>query len=1091
MTIATPTSGTSQTEASARRARRPRARRRPRPQGDGVQVQVLALHLATPTAQQERDMHPRRVARRLPGDPKSGTASAGPRTTGGKGARRARAARLMILRRRLHTLVMGLLAMFVLSMGVTGGGMTANASNINEPTPQQPASREVAQGCNPLAPLTCVDDAVDVVVPGDQSGGIPGLPGLPSVGGIAGDAVGEIFDRVQGLMCFGTIDEGPRAAPPRAIDALYGEPSQYTLPFINQQFGNKSVTFYEMYGMDGLVWSEYRPQEGWLTFAGPGCVIDNLGPFIGNQIANQVFGWSQTVTRFTIGVYEASANPDLLDGFNRPLKCIIEGCNGGKGLKKALFLEYLTPVIMFGALWGAWIGLFRKQSVQAAQGGLWMVVACGFSLAFLGAPDRVVDETNEVVGDISSQVMNGVTSASSSVVPRKDICFIDRGSGNNNRGTRMSACSMYKAMALAPWSAGQFGEPLGVPLPMDTPLKVGNKVFRDARFVQIDSQAISHDDWLEMGGSPVGYVRYFDATEAKQDRWDLVREWIEDGGADMRMWSGEAYGERINIGFAALLGSFLIGILVILISFSTIVLAVGTVLLVMMSPLFLLIGIHPGFGRGIALKWLELLIGTAFKRIVLSAMLAILVGMYQVILETPMPWFTQMLLVAAIGVGALIYRKPMLETLNVINLGGTRTGMEQGGQGAQRMAKKAVATGSGGGAGAVAAFAAGGTAGAVLSGAFRGGTMGSRSGSPLRAATMGSATGKRAARASQRSSGDTRPQQQDPYADAPSVDTMDTDLWPINAKVVRGPDGELYWNDNYDPATNGQPRRAPKKPRPKTSTGGGKRSGGAGPRPGSTGGGGDGGSGPDDDGPGPSGGGGSGPRPGGSGPRPGGSGGSAGSGGSGGTAGAGAPAGPATGVPVPVVPVTPSGTPILTSPSVPRPPNAPGTPSPTPSGNPPVPAGIPGTVLPGAGVVTGAAMGSVAAPASGANGGSPRAGTPAPAPAAPAPAAPAPTGPAATPSGTGATSVAPAAPQAGGSPRPVTTQGAVAPSAPGTTPGSAAGAVAGAVTKAGTAAGVAAASGSVGLPIPVVAMPSVPRPPQAAPPSEPGAEATT
>lgn len=794
----------------------------------------------------------------------------------------------------LHAVTVLGLVMFILSMGVSGGAAATAEQPMTTATGK--ASLEVAaagglgsrdiQGaamigipCVPGFVIGCLDD----VVPG---------------GGSTLNPIDGMFDKIQSLMCFGTVTRGPEPVTPTTREALFGKSS----PFAGS-YTNKSVTVEEMYGTHGLIWSEYRPIEGNIAERfGPGCLINNVPAVIGNNIAGYVMNATNSITGITIAIYKAAANPDLLDAFNDPLRCIVAGCGGSKGLKQSLYLEYLTPVLMLGALWGGWVGLVRKQTVQAAQGGLWMVAACGVSLAFMAAPDVLVDETNSFVGEISSTVIDGVTQVSSNTVPRDDMCFITR--SNKDRGIRMSGCSMYRAMAFTPWAAGQFGVSRDIDLTMPgQSVKVGNKRFDDARIVQLDAQAFSAQQWKEMGGTPRAYVVYPAKADEKREQWDDVREYVESGNADMRVWSGFAFSDRVNIALTGFVASLILGILVILISFSTVVLSVAMVLLVMMSPLFLLVGVHPGFGRGIALKWLELLIGTALKRIVLSLMLAILVGMYQIILETPASWLTQTMLVAAIGIGAIMYRKPLLETLNVVQLGGTQTGLENRGGGGQRQMRQAASAATGSSAGAIAAGLAGGGVAGVAAGAMRGGMMAGRSGSPVRAAGMGarygSATGRRHANANRSDESrdraeERRAQEQADYDNAPYVNTFDTDYWPTDAPIVIDPNNERVRNPNYNPNTRGLPRpksRGPQRPQggPQQGPQGPQGSGGSG---GGTGGGSGGGSGPRPGG-GSGGSGGSGPRPGG------------GAGGAGGGAGGQTPPSPGPAGPTPTA--SPSG----------------------------------------------------------------------------------------------------------------------------------------------------------------------------------------
>lgn len=533
-----------------------------------------------------------------------------------------------------------------------------------------------------------------------------------------------------GLPCFGAVEMAPSPASAGSGTALFGT----SVPF-EGPFGDKPVTAYENYGVGGLFWSEYRPENDEDNADDrPGCLLDKWGSAANNMIANEVFSFSTSLTQYTVGMYKWATDPDMLAGLTEPIDCIVKGCAGGKGLDEVLYLDYLRPIIIFAALWAAWVGLVKRRTTEAAQGGLWVLGAATFALVFMTYPGLIAEKANGFVGEMNSSVMEGVASATTVSVPEQDVCYLPE--GEPQRGTRVAACSLYKAMAFTPWAAGQFGVPVSQPLESSfpRPVEFGGVARNDMRIVQLEAQTIDHDE-----------AENYDAAKYEdQNRWGSVMYDISEDRPELfPMWAGDQAGERVNIAFSSVLAALCVGLLVMLISFSTVVLALGMMLLIVIAPVFLLIGVHPGFGRGIGLKWLELLIGTVFKRIVLSIMLAVIIGLYQIVLQTPMPWFSQIGLVLAIGVGAIIFRKPLLDTLNVVNLGGTRTGMENGAQGT-RAAKKAGAGAIGAASGAVSAGAAGG-AGAMLAGAVSGGMMGSRSGSVMRAGTMGAGAGRRSA----------------------------------------------------------------------------------------------------------------------------------------------------------------------------------------------------------------------------------------------------------------------------------------------------------------------------------------------------------
>lgn len=593
------------------------------------------------------------------------------------------------------------------------------------------------------------------------------------------------------MPCFGEVEDAQGPYSTANGSALF---EALNIAKGGEAYGDTPVTAYEMYGTAGLFWSEYRPKEADQNADGKkGCITSKWGSAMGNMIANEVMSVNTTVTRLTVSMYQWAADPDLLKGMTDPVDCIVKGCSGGKGLDDVLFLGFLRPIILMAALWAAWVGLFKKRTVEAAQGGLWMLGAATFALVFMTYPGAIAEQANGFVGEVNSTVMEGVASATTATVPENDICYLPAGA--EQRGTRVASCSIYKAMSYTPWAAGQFGTTLSTPLPSTVPVQFGGQKRDDLRISQLEAQTISHD---EIAGN------VNDAVAEDHARWDAVREDIENDHAELfTMWSGDQASERVNIAFASVIAALCVGILVILISFSTVVLALGMMLLIIIAPVFLLIGVHPGFGRGIGLKWLELLIGTVFKRVILSLMLAVIIGMYQIVLQTPMAWFSQIALILAIGVGAIMYRKPLLETLNVVNLGGARSGLEQGG--GQMGAKKA----GGGAVGAVsgaAAAAGGGGAGAMLGGAIAGAMSGQRTGSVVRAGSVGAGAGRRVA---SRKNAKAEARKKEAEGDEPNEDTT-------------GKNGPRGNRRGRGPNTGGDADAGPQHPpTPPTPTGGG------------------------------------------------------------------------------------------------------------------------------------------------------------------------------------------------------------------------------------------------------------------------------
>ena len=110
----------------------------------------------------------------------------------------------------------------------------------------------------------------------------------------------------------------------------------------------------------------------------------------------------------------------------------------------------------------------------------------------------------------------------------------------------------------------------------------------------------------------------------------------------------------------------------LLISVTLILLKLSFLLLLIVGPFFLLIGTHPGFGRVVALRWVELLIGVLLKQAAIALVLSVLLYCYALIMGTSdavLPWALKILMIALVTVAAFIYRKPFQHLFSAVGYG--------------------------------------------------------------------------------------------------------------------------------------------------------------------------------------------------------------------------------------------------------------------------------------------------------------------------------------------------------------------------------------------------------------------------------------
>jgi hypothetical protein len=81
----------------------------------------------------------------------------------------------------------------------------------------------------------------------------------------------------------------------------------------------------------------------------------------------------------------------------------------------------------------------------------------------------------------------------------------------------------------------------------------------------------------------------------------------------------------------------------------------------MMAPVAFLLGLIPGFGMRILLRWGELILGSFVRRIVLGLFIGLVMALYAAIMKMDMPWMMQLIMVVVIAFFGFSYRRKFTE----------------------------------------------------------------------------------------------------------------------------------------------------------------------------------------------------------------------------------------------------------------------------------------------------------------------------------------------------------------------------------------------------------------------------------------------
>jgi hypothetical protein len=481
-----------------------------------------------------------------------------------------------------------------------------------------------------------------VQVPAHQtapSGGICQVPGIGDIGGLLGFCASGSSGIVGDLnnICQPSV---PTPEPATGgIDALIRPPAGTA--------STAKPTLYDQYGMAGQSWAAYDLQ------------CSDMASLVGNNIAGVVFDAAKALDRVTITVYQSAAGEGILSWLTSAVDKLVTS------LGNAIYFPYLAPVVILGAIWLAWQGLIRKRASRTIEGTLWMVLACATAIWLIGRPADFTG-AGKAVSDGITQALNVAFAKlpaphQSSCVPvgNKDPQTPPQANFNFSSGNTIvdaNANELWTVLVCKPWLDGEFGTTAY------TTGKHAPTVVNTYGRQLLWAQAIAANE------KPTANV-----IQAKQDAYTgLAASLKQKDPGTYALFQGKQWTTRLEIGFAALFAALLAGVLVLLIAITLILLKLGFLLLLVAGPFFLIVGTHPGFGRVIALRWGELLIGVLLKSAAIAIVLSVLLYAYSLIMGTSdavLPWALKILMISLVTVAVFIYRKPFTHLFSAVGYG--------------------------------------------------------------------------------------------------------------------------------------------------------------------------------------------------------------------------------------------------------------------------------------------------------------------------------------------------------------------------------------------------------------------------------------
>jgi TrbL/VirB6 plasmid conjugal transfer protein len=512
------------------------------------------------------------------------------------------------------------------------GASSGTAAAHQAQTTQTTQANQAAQTATPSTTSTPATTTAK-----DAPGGVCSVPGIGDIGGLLGLCSSGSSGLIGDLnnVCQPSLPQPEQANG--GIDALIEPPASAAA----------GHTLYDSYGVAGQFWAAH------------GLQCSDMTSLIGNNVAGMVFDASKSIDRVTITVYQSAAGNGILNWLQSVTNRLISA------LGNAIYFPYLAPVIILGAIWMAWNGLVRKRATRALEGTLWMVVACAAAIWLIGRP---ADFTG-----VGTTVSNGVTQVLNVAFaklpnPGDANCVPVQGkdpqiaTGNfsftsSNGLVDKNANELWSVLVCKPWLDGELGT-----TQYATSAKGQQTVVNQFGRQLLWSQAIAANE------KPTSTL-----IQAKQATYNGIANDLQKNDPGVySLFQGNQWTSRLEIGFAALFASLVAGLLILLISLTLIILKLGFLLLLIAGPFFLIIGTHPGFGRIIAIRWFEMLVGVLMKQVAVAIALSVLLYCYSLIMGTTdavLPWALKILMIALVTVAVFIYRKPFQHLFSSVGYG--------------------------------------------------------------------------------------------------------------------------------------------------------------------------------------------------------------------------------------------------------------------------------------------------------------------------------------------------------------------------------------------------------------------------------------
>jgi hypothetical protein len=340
-----------------------------------------------------------------------------------------------------------------------------------------------------------------------------------------------------------------------------------------------------------------------------------------------------------------------------------------QALRAPFFDSYLGFFIGLAGLWAVWHGLARRRALQAVEGIAWTVFVVTLALVFMAKPGAILDG----IGEATTGLARGAYEIVSGVSPQPDLDdgITERaefGADGTDAELRRTADRLWRSSTYVPWAILELGSgEVAKAVAPGQELTYGERLLHARTFSE-----------EELDRLRAGTVTYDELRGEKLMQLAAIRDDLQRDHPDALPWlSGQRAGERVGIAALSFVAAVLFGALLLAAAGAVVLTQLALLLVAATAPIFLVLGVVPGRGRVLTMRWLELLMSLVLKRVIAGVVLAVVLELSGALMAatSTLGWGITVALQIGLVACVVVYRKPFVSLFGSMTLPVTGAGV--------------------------------------------------------------------------------------------------------------------------------------------------------------------------------------------------------------------------------------------------------------------------------------------------------------------------------------------------------------------------------------------------------------------------------